>query len=209
MGEGNRSNIKMVSIIWLLWVQGFWPNYSDDYLLPRDFSGTGVCLPPPPLPPALTHSNLVTLSQMSHKLCLFTFHNNWMTDVVLVLHTFCIKGNRSSEQQPPHSQYQAQPGLSGGRPCTAHLPGPSLLRGWEKEETFITREQMAFFQNPALCIPQACSRPGHLGLIHLLSRKLLAYYAPSSAGERRRLSARARRPWSQAGGACNTESDVY
>lgn len=149
----------MVSIIWLHWVQGFWPKYSEDYLLPWDFSGTGVCLPPPPLPPALTHSNLITLSQMSHKLCLFTFHNNWMTDVVLVLHTICIKGNRSSEKQRDATEVDwSGPGTARaqwGPALRAHPPGPHLIMGWGKEEICVTREQMAFLQNPALCVPQS------------------------------------------------------
>lgn len=36
--------------------------------------------------------------QVSCKFCLFTFHNNWMTDGVLVLHTFCLKADGSFEK---------------------------------------------------------------------------------------------------------------
>lgn len=63
-----------------------------------------------------------------------------MTDGVLVLHTFCLKGDGSSEKSG--GAVRARQSVAGkGRtqlvPELQAPPGPKLIMGWEKEETSI------------------------------------------------------------------------
>lgn len=53
----------------------------------ESFQGPGVAFAPT-LPPALTlrDGNLISLSQVSHKLCLFTFHNSSMMWDLFCIH---------------------------------------------------------------------------------------------------------------------------